>query len=120
MIDIDKLLRQSNCLVKISGYLDEDIPLTRIFMFDELSPAPKSMRIDSVIFAIQEKAGFNLWWVEGEADENRLILPLESRGVFNFEGMGSLQGKHAIGIAMESFNVASRKTFTILLDMVKQ
>ena len=120
MIDIDKIFRATNCLVKISGWLDKDMPLTKIFMFDELSPIPKAMRIDSLVFAIQEKAGFNLWWVEGEGSEKRLILPLESRGFFNFEGMQSLQSKHAIGIAMESFNVSSTKTFLILLDMVRQ
>ena len=119
MIDIDTLARASNCLVKVSGWLDEDIGLTKILSFDELSPIPKAIRLDSIVFAIQEKAGFNLWWV-GEEGEKRLILPLESRGYFNFEGMGSLQSKHATGIAMESFNVASTKTFLILLDLVRQ
>jgi hypothetical protein len=120
VIDIDKIVRASTCLVKISGYLDEDLPLTKVFMFEELSPIPKSIRIDSVIFAIQEKAGFNLWWVGGEEGEKRLILPLESRGFFNFEGMQSLQSHEAKGIAIEAFNVTGTKTFLILLDMVKQ
>jgi hypothetical protein len=120
LIDIDTLARSSNCLVKISGWLEEDMPLTKILLFEELSPIPKAMRIDSVIFAIQEKLGFNLWWV-GEAGEKRLILPLESRGYFNFEGMQSLQSKDSKGIAMESFNLgASTKTFLILLDLVRQ
>lgn len=122
MIDIDKIVRSTNCLVKISGWLEEDMPLTKILMFEDLSPVPKAIRIDSVVYAIQEKAGFNLWWVEGEGpDEKRLILPLESRGYFNFEPMQSLQSKDAIGIAIESFNVGTApKTFLILLDMVKQ
>lgn len=120
MIDIDVLERASNCFVKISGQLEEDIPLTKVFAFDKLSPVPRAMRIDGVVFVIQEKAGFNLWWVGGEDDEKRLILPLESRGYFNFEGMQSLQSKDAKGIAIESFNVAAPKTFLILLDMVKQ
>jgi hypothetical protein len=121
VIDIDRIVRSSNCLVKISGWLDKDIPLTKIFMFEELSPVPKGIRIDSLVFAIQEKAGFNLWWVEGEeAAERRLILPLESRGSFSFEGMGSLQSGSAKGIAIESFNITSTKTFLICIDMVKQ
>lgn len=120
MIDVDILSRATNCLVKISGQIEKDIPLTKVLMFEQLSPVPKAMRIDGVVFAVQEKAGFNLWWVEGEGSEKRLILPLESRGYFNFEGMQSLQSKHALGIAMTSFNVTMPKTFLILLDMVKQ
>ena len=121
MIDIDKIFRSTNCLVKISGWLEKDMPYTKVFMFDELAPVPKAMRIDSLVFAIQEKAGFNLWWVEGEsAAEKRLILPLESRGFFNFEGMQSLQSGKAKGIAIEAFNITSTKTFLILLDMVRQ
>jgi len=121
-IDIEVISRATSCLVKISGQLTKDIELTKILMFRELvPPIPKAIRIDSVVFAIQEKAGFNLWWVEGEeAVEKRLILPLESRGYFNFEGMQSLQSKHAMGIAMTSFGVVAPKTFLILLDMVKQ
>ena len=119
MIDTEVISRATSCLVRISGWLDKDIPFTKIFMFEDLNPVPKAIRIDSVVFAIQEKAGFNLWWV-GEGGEKRLILPLESRGYFNFEGMQSLQSKHAVGIAIESFGVTSTKTFLILLDTVKQ
>jgi hypothetical protein len=87
--------------------------------FAKLDGAPKSVRLDGIVFAVQEKAGVNLWW-EREEEENKLILPVESRGYFNFEGIMTLSSPEgAGGISMTTFKVDEPKSFLLILDLVK-
>jgi hypothetical protein len=107
-----------NCRVTVSGFLYPDIPPTPLVLFANLEGKPKTVRLDGIIFAVQEKAGINLWWL-GE-DENRLILPVESRGYFNFEGVMTLPSPEgAKGIQMTTFKVDEPKSFLMMLDLVK-
>ena len=111
-----------NSVVTLSGSLREDIASPSLVLkFEDLAMKPKSVRIDAVVFAIQEKMGVVLWW---ELDKEReLILPLESRGRFNFE---EIQGLHSpkegvLGISMSTFEwKAPVKHFLIMLDLTKQ
>lgn len=109
-----------NAIVNISGLLTAELPQTDIVVLRDLADQPKGLKIESFVFAIQEKMGFYLWWRKGK--ETALILPLESRGGLSFEGMQCLHSPEGTeAIAMSSFGwAAPKKGFLLLLDMVKQ
>ena len=108
-----------NAAVVLAGVLKKDFSVSDVFSFMDLNPVPKAIRIEAVVFAIQEKMGFNLYWKTPGGYE--IIMPLESRGYFNFETM---QGYHsprdATGLAMSSFGCVGEKSFCIFLDITKQ
>lgn len=110
-----------NVAVALSGTLFKDLAPTEFLLFNELSLSPRAVRIESVVFAIQEKMGFNLLW-KMEGGQWRLILPLESRGRLDFES--PMQGIHspegAIGLGISSFLCVLEKTFLVMLDLTKQ
>lgn len=89
--------------------------------FSELHGEVKKLRIDGMQFAIQEKMGFNVFWIMGEG-KYKLILPLESRGGFDFEKTKPLSSPEgALGIALMPFKVSEPEmSFLIQLDMTKQ
>lgn len=62
-----------NLVLQVVGVLEKD--LTRQVLYK----SSRRLRLDSVLFAVQEKAGLLLWW-----GKDKLILPLESRGYFSF------------------------------------
>ena len=110
------------CHVVISGLVEKSLSTPEpILLFEALGGKPTKLRIDGVQFAIQEKMGFNLWWIMDDQTVE-LIMPLESRGGFDFEKiipLHSLDG--AIGMAISSFKVTDPKmSFMIMLDMTKQ
>jgi hypothetical protein len=111
-----------NCHVTIQGQMRK-VPTAPvpIVVFSELAGAPKKLRIDGVQFAIQEKMGFNLFWIMGEVDF-KIILPLESRGGFDFEKTKPLSSPDgALGIALMPFNLSQPPMgYLIQLDMTKQ
>jgi hypothetical protein len=111
---------QKNVTIMVSGVLTQTLDRADILTLKDLQHEPKGLRLDSVLFAIQEKMGFQLWWRVGEV--YTLILPLESRGTFNFEGMQSLHSPKGLeAISMSSFGwAASEKSFMFILDLVKQ
>lgn len=115
-----------NCHVTLSGQMSQNSALpVPVLVFSDLAGAPLKLRIDGVQFAIQEKMGFNLWWVM-PADKGipaySLIMPIESRGGFDFEKIKPLSSPlGATGIAISSFKVTEKDmSFMIMLDMTKQ
>jgi len=108
-----------NAAIVMSGIFKKDFPISDVFLFSDLNPEPKAIRIEAIVFAIQEKMGFQLYWKTPRGYE--IIMPLESRGYFNFETM---QGYHsprdATGFAMSSFGCDKEKSFCIFLDITKQ
>lgn len=65
-----------NASVQISGGLpSQEEGKFKLVKFEHLG-----LKLTSVLFLIQEKAGLYLWW-----DEDNLILPVESRGAFKFD-----------------------------------
>jgi hypothetical protein len=110
-----------NCLVTISGQLSPKSKGGPILTFAETKGSPLAMRLDSLEFMIQEKMGFNLWWMM-EDETKVLIMPIESRGYFDLEKMQSLHSPPgSIGISMTPFKITDPEmTFLIMLDLVKQ
>jgi hypothetical protein len=111
-----------NCLLTLSGFVAKDFPVREILSFKKLKNAPRALRLDSILFVIQEKMGFNLWWW---MDEPQLIMPLESRGYFDFEKVQSLHSPPgATGLGLSSFkgpkSTEPEQSFLLMLDMVKQ
>ncbi len=114
---------EKSCLVTLSGSISPNFKPRSVLNFNDLKHAPRRMRLDSVTWAIQEKMGFNLWWITGIEVKNwKLILPLESRGYFDFEKTGSLHSvDEAVGIGLSSFkNTELMMGFLLTLDLTKQ
>jgi hypothetical protein len=110
-----------NCHVTISGQVSEPSSPEPILFFKNLAGSPTKLRIDGLQFAVQEKMGFNLWWIMPE-DTMQLIMPVESRGGFDFEKIKPLQSPDgALGMALSSFKVTEPyMSFMIMLDLTKQ
>lgn len=119
-----------NCHVTITGQLTESFSSpVPVLLFKELTPNPNGtplkLRLDGIQFAIQEKAGFNLWWImpaAGKIPSYRLIMPIESRGGFDFEKIKPLSSPHgALGIALTAFKVTEKfMSYMVMLDLTKQ
>lgn len=118
-----------SCHVTLSGLLSESFPAPEpILLFKDLKesngrPITK-LKLDGIQFAIQEKMGFSLWWImppDKGIPAYKLILPIESRGGFDFEKIKSIQSPEgALGIALTSFRVTeSDMAFMIMLDFSK-
>lgn len=110
-----------NCRVSVSGLLNkgEYSAPSVIFLFESVEA--KGMRLDSIEFAVQEKMGFNLWWLMKDKSYE-IIMPVESRGYFDFEKVDSWHSPgEAVGMALSAFKVTEPgMSFLIMLDMVKQ
>jgi len=116
-----------NCHVTIIGQLTENLPKPApILIFKDLNGAPKRLRLDGIQFAVQEKMGFNLWWImpsENQIPAYRLIMPIESRGGFDFEKIKPVSSPlEALGLALTSFKVTEKDgmSYLIMLDLTKQ
>lgn len=108
------------CLATISGFITSESKFEPILYFDKLLNKPPRLRLDAVTFAIQEKMGFNLWWTAKDKSDWQLIMPLESRGYFDFEKAGFIYSPpEAIGVCIEPFNLARTMSFLLILDFTK-
>jgi hypothetical protein len=101
-----------NVSVEISGFLekvheDKVFPLVKFDM--------TMLKLTRVMFAIEEKGGLLLWW-----DENceHLVLPLESRGGFNFDGRKSPDLWNG-QLWAQAIKIDSSKAFLIIMDFDK-
>jgi hypothetical protein len=110
-----------SCIVTITGQLSSNINVKPILFFAGLNGAPKALRLDGLQFSIQEKMGFNLFWLMPEG-ETRLIMPMESRGGYDLEKIQPISSPEAaVGIAITSFKVVEKNmSFFIILDLSKQ
>jgi hypothetical protein len=110
-----------SCIVTITGQLSANINVQPILFFAQLNSAPKALRLDGLQFSIQEKMGFNLFWILTK-DRTSLIMPMESRGGYDLEKIQPLSSpEDAIGIALTSFKVTEKNmSFFIILDLSKQ
>ena len=108
-----------NAVIRGSGYLSQDILEAQMIV--KLSDLKcKALRIESLVFALQEKMGCVLWWMCEEG--NYSIAPIEGKGQLNFEG---LQGIHSpanglVGIGITTFGSTSGKYILLMLDLTKQ
>ena len=112
------------CLVTITGQLSANLPKPEpILLFSELNfgfTSKRRLRLDGIQFSIQEKMGFNLWWTMPEG-KRKLIMPMESRGGYDFERILALVSPpEASGLELSSFKVNEKDmSFLIMLDMTK-
>ena len=118
-----------NVSILVKGVLEENLKMTPIIDLEKLqmpSQGWKGLRLDSAVWAIQEKMGFHLWWDEC-CKEEHLVLPMESRNAMRFdEGIPSprVEAGWKGVIYLSSFRQDDpqgfRKWYFILLDFDKQ
>lgn len=110
-----------SCQVTITGQLSENLSEPEpILLFENLRNPPKHLRLDGIQFSIQEKMGFCLWWIV-EGAPPKLLMPLESRGGYDFEKIQSIPSPEgALGLALTSFKVTeANMSFLIMLDLAR-
>lgn len=98
-----------NLVVEVKGRLVTDEPAF-LFKLEDLKIPPTKLRLDSILWMIEEKAGMRLFWTEGEELEagTDWITPIESRGYFDFEKIQPLQSEKVVkGIGMSPFKMES-------------
>jgi hypothetical protein len=117
---------EKNLSVLIKGMARADFEPAPILDVAKLKPPRegwKGLRLDSAVWAVQEKMGLYLWW--GKPDgEGSLVMPMESRNSVRFdEGIPSPRiesGWKGI-LYLSSFNCQMvPKGFFVLLDFDKQ
>ena len=113
---------QKNATVQVSGLLlppsaaVSSLHHVDLLQFADLNHTPSKIRVESITFAIQEKGGLYLWWTN-----DILLMPLESRGFFDFEKIGCLSSPiGSKGISMTTFGIDKPKAFLLILDLGKQ
>ena len=111
--------------VAISGYLTGDSAIT-VLTEKSLNPQPKSLQIEAITHAIQEKMGIFLEWGK-KSEEAEVILPMESKGKLDFSAFRGLPSPADWDgtLILRSFNFqlepkAERKHFLILLQLEKK
>lgn len=114
-----------NCRVNVSGWVASDIlddkPVV-VLDINKLRDSPKSMRIDSIWWLIEEKMGLRLWWKVGY-----FLLPMESRNSIRFDAPllsrdfapPEWDGKLWMSTHDVGSNTTKSKYFTFGLDMEK-
>lgn len=119
---------QKNCSVLVKGFTKEDfepIPFLDITKLQAPREGWKGFRLDSAVWAIQEKMGLHLWWSKPEGEEE-LVLPMESRNGIRFDtGLVSPRVDKGWGGVMyiSSFRVSEipgPKSFMFVLELDKQ
>lgn len=114
---------QNSLVVQVTGILTKDLsqPVTILDMAKV--EGAKRLRLDSMVFAVQEKLGCLFWWKMKEQDEPVLMLPVESRGRFDWE---AIRGLHTPDGELEAVRMSTFgftppwKALTIMLDFTKQ
>lgn len=119
---------QRNCSVLVKGFVTADFDPTPVLDIKRLETPRegwKGLRIDSVVWVVQEKMGLHLWWQFPEGEED-LIWTMESRNSARFDdGVPSPRVEKGWGgiLHLSSFRVAEGtvpKGYMVILDLDKQ
>lgn len=113
---------QRNVLLSVTGILDtSDVAVTDITTIASLTPAPQTLRLDRIFFAIEDVLSVMLWW---HATSDALLMPLAGRGHFNYDWFGGYTDPKAAGftgnIRLSTTGWVGVKHFSLLLELVKQ
>jgi hypothetical protein len=117
-----------NHSILVKGFVRSDFTSTEILdMSDAIkSSGLKGLRLDSAVWAIQEKMGLYLWWEKEHTEEN-LALVMESRNGMRFdEGLPSprvddgWKGKLYLSSFKHQTTGIGPAAFVLLLDFDKQ
>ena len=113
---------QKNVLILVTGEIPStDSGLVKEFTaveFSKLAGSPKGLRLDTVIWLIEEKAGLQFWWA-GEAFES-FLLPMESRNHLRFDRpLDSPPGTTHV-LIKPGKSESGPRMFMLLLDFSKQ
>lgn len=112
---------QKNIVVTVSAILTGELPRTKILSFGDLTPTPKSIRFENIVYSFQKDLGLFFYWSDADESKAELILPIEGRGYLNIEGNGGLMSAAgATGIEIASYNYSAKAaTFYFTLDLAK-
>lgn len=110
-----------NVVLTVTGILDErDVKPTLITDIKSLQGGPSSIRLDRILYSIEEKLHCLLWW-EGK-EKDMLILPLAGRGMFDFDWMSGRHSPkgHSGNIKLSTSKWTGLSHFTVDLEFTKQ
>jgi hypothetical protein len=110
-----------NLVVTVSATLSGELPRVTILSFGDLSPCPKAIKFENVVYSFQKDLGLFFSW-EGIKDEKlAFIMPLEGRGYLNVEGTGGIMSPpEATGIEIASYGYSTKAAaFYFTLDLAK-
>jgi hypothetical protein len=111
---------KKHAVIVASGYLDGDAAIT-LFSIMDLTPQPTSLYLTEAIWGLQGKLGVNLFWGMRGSKEEELLLPMESRGRFDFSAFRGLASpKDWDGnVILRSFGCEKRSHLLFILHMEK-
>jgi hypothetical protein len=109
-----------NVSVLVKGQIKPTNDLKTIVLFDVegMSPKPRGLKLTGAWWLIEEKGAIQLWWGKEAIPHQTLIVPLESRGVFQRdEGLAS--PKEWDGLITMTYSAPTARLFTLILDFDK-
>ena len=111
-----------NASVEVTGFLEvtkgkKTIDIFKLVQFDPLpgDAHVAQLKLTQINFLIQKNAGLYVWWDEAGSD---LVLPLEDKGMFKFDGKKCPTGWNG-AVWASAFNVDSPKGFVLIMDFDK-
>ena len=119
LVDVDVHDSTKNVKVIVRGFIspdDDQSGKCEVLHLDQLKDKPRGLRLDSIVWLIEEKAGLRLYWGDD------FLLPMESRNSMRFDTpLSSPQKNWKRTIMLEAVKTESvSKAFFLLLDMDKQ
>lgn len=111
---------ERNLVLQVQGALSGDISEPEcILRLSDLKTPTKGIRLESVVYAFQEKLGCILHWKVGGEFED--LLPLEARGNLDFETrQGFHSPKDVEGLYMTTYGCGDKSHLFLLFDISKQ
>ena len=89
----------TSTILKIRGLIDSVCNFRQVQLLSELKGAPSKLRLESVVYCVQNGLEIGLWWELPKSHE--LIMTLAGRGKLDFESMeGLLSPPEAVGISV--------------------
>lgn len=113
-----------NLVVKVTGVLDSDVPLTTIVTPSATFLAPPLVQLDYIDYAIQDTIEVQLQW---QGTPNTALLPLAGRGRMGFTDFGGIPDNattptgniQLLTTGIGAGPAASPLVFTLVLEMKK-
>ena len=123
-----------NAKVLVTGLIQADLPPVKVFGLEDLQAT--ALKIEGIVWVIQEKLGLRMWWGIGEAQASGIPLLTDANLIFVMESRNAVRLDHGLDsprrsekwdktVWMDSFNFGAAptektKAFTLIIYLDKQ